>query len=238
LHVGIIMDGNGRWAEARGRSRIAGHRAGGDTVRRIVECAPDHGIATLTLYAFSADNWRRPRREVTALMGLLVEYLRGEIARCMREGVRLSFIGRRDRLPGALLAAMKAGESATARGRTLHLRVAIDYSARDAIVRAAGQVARERTPLPDDAGIDREAFARALAGIEVAGAEAPDVDLLIRTGGEQRLSDFLLWECAYAELHFTEVMWPDFGIHDLEGALREFHGRQRRFGGLSQQAAG
>jgi undecaprenyl diphosphate synthase len=230
LHVGIIMDGNGRWAEARGWPRIAGHRAGGDAVRRVVESAPDLGVGTLTLYAFSADNWCRPPREVRALMNLLVEYLRHEVERCIREGVRVSFIGRRDRLPETVCRAMSAAESDTAAGATLHLRLAVDYSARDAIIRVARQL-----PRGDESG--REAFSRMLGEIEVPGAAAPEVDLLIRTGGEQRLSDFLLWESAYAELYFTSVMWPDFSKRDFEAAIREFHGRQRRFGALPKRAA-
>jgi undecaprenyl diphosphate synthase len=230
LHVGIIMDGNGRWAEARGLPRIAGHRAGGDTVRRVVEDAPDLGVGTLTLYAFSADNWSRPRREVRALMGLLIEYLRREVARCVREGVKVSFIGRRDRLPDVVARAMGAAEAETAAGKTLHLRLAIDYSARDSILRVAQQ-------LPAGAEPSRETFSRLLGELEAPGAVAPEVDLLIRTGGEQRLSDFLLWESAYAELYFTPVMWPDFAARDFEAAVREFHGRQRRFGALPKRAA-
>jgi undecaprenyl diphosphate synthase len=199
-------------------------------VRRVVEAAPGFGIGTLTLYAFSADNWRRPRREVTALMELLTDYLRREIARCVAEGVRVSFIGRRDRLPEVITRAMEAAEGATAAGKTLHLRLAIDYSARDAIISAARRIDPRSEP-------SREEFHRLLGDIEQPGAAAPDVDLLIRTGGEQRLSDFLLWECAYAELLFTPAMWPDFSTRDLDAAVREFHNRQRRFGGLPKQAA-
>jgi undecaprenyl diphosphate synthase len=231
LHVAIIMDGNGRWATARGRPRIAGHRAGGDTVRRVVEAAPDLGIGTLTLYAFSSDNWSRPRREVAALMDLLGEYLRREVARCLKEGVRISFIGRRDRIPSRLVRAMETAETETEAGRTLHLRLALDYSARDAILRAARHV-------PSGEIMSRESFGNLLAEIESPGAVAPEVDLLIRTGGERRLSDFLLWESAYAELHFTSVMWPDFATRDLERAVDEFNHRERRFGGLPKSAAG
>ncbi len=225
------MDGNGRWATARGWPRVAGHKVGGETVQRIIQAAPDFSIGTLTLYAFSSDNWTRPRREVAALMELLAEYLRREIPRCLEEGVRLHFIGRRDRLPDNLVRAMRSAESATAPGRVLDLRLAIDYSARDTIVRAARRLRPDQEPT-------REAFTRLLAESESAdGAPAPEVDLLIRTGGEQRLSDFLLWECAYAELYFTPTMWPDFGPAELEQAIHEFHARQRRFGGLSEQAA-
>ena len=215
LHAAIIMDGNGRWATARGMARIAGHRAGADALRRTVEAAPDLGIGILTVYAFSSDNWRRPPDEVSGLMRLLRSYLRSERARCIENGVRISLIGRRDRLPRMLLPAIEAAEAATAHGTTLHLRVAVDYSSRDAIVAAAAHCDKDAT---------RVTFARALAG--------PDVDFLIRTGGEQRLSDFLLWECAYAELIFTPRMWPDFNESDLAAAVAEFHSRDRRFGAV------
>ena len=204
-HTAIIMDGNGRWAQARGLPRSAGHRAGATAVRRVIEAAPSLGINALTLYAFSADNWQRPRAEVQTLMRLLRVYLRNETARCVEQGVRLEVIGRRDRLPAVLRAAIVATERATSGGRTLDLRLAIDYSARDAI-------ARGETPLPD-------------------------VDLLIRTGGEQRLSDFLLRECAYAELYFTPCAWPDFDGTALAAAVAEFGRRQRRFGGLTAVAS-
>ena len=230
LHVAIIMDGNGRWATARGWPRVAGHRAGGDTVRRVIEAGPGIGIGTLTLYAFSADNWARPRREVAALMELLSEYLRREIPRCVKEGVRVHFIGRRDRIPERLVRAMRAAEATTAPGRVLQLRLAVDYSARDAIVRAAQRM----TP---DQPATRENFARLIGEVEQPEASAPEVDLLIRTGGEQRLSDFLLWESAYAELCFSPTMWPDFSIQELEEAIQDFRARQRRFGGLPEQAA-
>ncbi len=199
-------------------------------MRRVVEAAPGVGVGTLTLYAFSSDNWRRPRREVATLMELLADYLRREVARCVAEGVRVSFIGRRDRLPEAILRAMEAAEAATTAGKTLHLRLAIDYSSRDSIIRAARRIAPGTEP-------SREEFHRLLSEVEQPGAAAPAVDLLIRTGGEQRLSDFLLWESAYAELLFTSMMWPDFTARDLESAVREFHNRQRRFGGLPKQAA-
>jgi undecaprenyl diphosphate synthase len=219
LHAAIIMDGNGRWAAQRGSPRVAGHRAGAEALRRTVEAAPDLGISTLTVYAFSSDNWRRPRPEVAALMKMFHSYLRREQARCIEEGVRVSVIGRRDRLPPLLLPVIEECENATARGEKLHLRLAVDYSSRDAIV-AAAQSHKGK--------VSREAFAKALG--------AQDVDLLIRTGGEQRLSDFLLWECAYAELVFTPVMWPDFGASDLADAVGEFHSRERRFGALPKVA--
>jgi undecaprenyl diphosphate synthase len=210
------MDGNGRWAAARGLPRVAGHHAGAGAVRRAVEAAPALGISTLTLYAFSSDNWQRPAPEVAALMKLFRAYLLSETARCVQEGVRLQIIGRRDRLPADLLATLDETEAATRQGRTLHLRIAVDYSARDAIVSAAAKLQDGRAP-------SRESFSQFMG---------QDVDLLIRTGGEQRLSDFLLWESAYAELVFTRRMWPDFDKPDLEAALREFAGRERRFGGL------
>jgi len=222
LHAAIIMDGNGRWATARGRPRTAGHLAGADAVRRAVEAAPGLGVRTLTLFAFSADNWQRPDREVRALMGLFRRYLATEAARCAERGVRISVIGRRDRLPPVLLRAIADAEALTAGQRSFWLRIAVDYSARDAIVRAAGRL----HGLAEDPS--RESFARLLA--EPAQDAVPDVDLLIRTGGEKRLSDFLLWECAYAELVFTDRMWPDFTAADFAEAVRDFHARERRFG--------
>jgi undecaprenyl diphosphate synthase len=224
LHAAIIMDGNGRWATTRGRPRTAGHLAGADAVRRTVEAAPGLGIRTLTLFAFSSDNWQRPDREVRALMGLFRRYLTTEADRCAANRIRISVIGRRDRLPEVLLRAIEEAEAKTAAGRDFWLRIAVDYSARDAILRAA-----ERWRGADAAPPSREVFSRLLADPPQAGP-APDVDLLIRTGGEKRLSDFLLWECAYAELVFTDRMWPDFGAVDLADAVREFEARERRFG--------
>jgi undecaprenyl diphosphate synthase len=217
LHLGIIMDGNGRWALSRGLPRIQGHRAGIEAARRIVEAAPDHGIGTLTLFAFSSDNWRRPKEEVGALMRLMEWYLDHETARCIEQGVRLEVIGRRDRLDAALSRSIAAAEQATAAGDRLRLRIAVDYSARDAILAAARSL-RE---------LSREALENAIG---------PPVDLLIRTGGERRLSDFLLWECAYAELIFTRTMWPDFGPAHLAEALRDYQNRERRFGGIAHPA--
>jgi undecaprenyl diphosphate synthase len=217
LHVAIIMDGNGRWANARGLPRVAGHRAGADTVRRTIETAPSLGISVLTLYAFSADNWRRPAPEVSALMRLLARYLVQECDRLVANGVKLEAIGRRDRLPASVVSLLEQAERRTASGKTLHLRLAIDYSARAAILEAA-RTAHAVTP-----AVTEESLSRQLG---------PDVDLLIRTSGEQRLSDFLLWECAYAEMVFTERMWPDFSNNDLAAALEAFHRRERRFGGL------
>ena len=218
LHAAIIMDGNGRWALARGLPRAAGHRAGVETVSRIVEAAPELGIGVLTLFAFSSDNWQRPSPEVDALMALLWIYLAKETPRCVENGIRMEIIGRRDRLEEPLQRAIQRTEAATAHGRRLRLRMAIDYSAREAILAAA----QETTPL------SRESL---------SGALGPPVDLLIRTGGEQRLSDFLLWECAYAEFVFSRRMWPEYGADDLAWAVREFRGRQRRFGAVPQPTA-
>lgn len=219
LHVAIIMDGNGRWAQARWLPRSAGHRAGVKAVRRVVEAAPSHGIDVLTLYAFSSDNWKRPRPEVSTLMRLLESFLRTEVAACVEEGVRLEVMGRRDRLPQRLRDAIATAERTTAGGTVLRVRLAIDYSARDAIVAAAAHGPCSRVEL-----------ARHLEPALNRGAE--DVDLMIRTGGEQRLSDFMLWECAYAELYFTEMAWPDFDADALAAAIAEFGRRRRRFGGL------
>ncbi len=213
LHVGIIMDGNGRWATARRLPRLAGHEAGAEAVNRVVEAAPGCGVAVLTLFAFSSDNWSRPKEEVAALMRLFACYLERETGRCVENGIRLEVIGRRDRLSRKLLAAIGKAERATAGGSTLRLRIAVDYSARDAILAAA-------RGLPQ---LSRESLETRLW---------PPVDLLIRTGGEQRLSDFMLWECAYAELVFARRMWPDIDASDLASALQEFHCRERRFGGV------
>ena len=235
LHVAIIMDGNGRWARARGRTRTWGHREGAKVARKIVEAAPSHGISVLTLYAFSSDNWRRPAREVAARMRLFETYLRGEVRRCIENGVRLRVIGRRDRLPARLLAAIDAAESATAGGTRLCLRVALDYSSRDAIVEAARLASAQCTG--GRGGPTREEFAELLGAAMHSGEPAREVDLLIRTGGEQRLSDFLLWECAYAELYFTGRMWPEFTVSELEAAVREYHSRERRYGAVPEAAA-
>jgi undecaprenyl diphosphate synthase len=227
MHTAIIMDGNGRWAERRGLARSAGHRAGAKAVRRIVEAATRGPIDILTLYAFSSDNWSRPQPEVAGLMRLLKRYLVSETARCLDNGVRLSVIGRRDRLSRDLVRTIENTERLTAEGASLHLRLAVDYSARAAIARAA-------TRVHDDCSLDE--FESELAAAVHSDVEAP-VDLLIRTGGERRLSDFMLWECAYAELVFVDTFWPDFDEAAFEAALREFSRRDRRFGGLSQTTA-
>jgi undecaprenyl diphosphate synthase len=223
------MDGNGRWATAHGLSRSAGHEAGLRTARAIVEAAVREGVGTLTLYAFSSDNWKRPTAEVTALMRLFRRALLGEAKRCLRNGVRLTILGRRDRLPPSLRRTVEEVEALTASGSRMHLRVAMDYSARDAVLRAA--VGTQAEPLT------REEFSELLARVDHDRLPARDVDLVIRTGGEQRLSDFLLWECAYAELLFVPTMWPEFTAADLAEALEDFRRRNRRFGLAPEQVA-
>ncbi len=231
------MDGNGRWAEARGLRRVAGHREGARAVRRIVEAAPGLGIGALTLYAFSSDNWRRPPSEVGALMTLFRRHLRSELPELLAQGVRLTVIGRRDRLPAGLVSAVERAEAITRRGAVLRLRLAVDYSARDAIV-AAARSAALRSGAPSGVGLDRTGFAGLLGEAIHEDEPARDLDLLIRTGGEQRLSDFLLWEAAYAELLFTPVMWPAFDAAELTRALSVYRGRDRRFGRVPEKAAG
>jgi undecaprenyl diphosphate synthase len=223
IHVAVIMDGNGRWATDRARPREFGHKAGAEAVRRIVEAAPDLGVGTLTLYAFSSDNWQRPRTEVRALMALFRRYLRTELAGLVENGVRLQVVGRRDRLAPDLIQAIKAAEAATIRGQRLLLRLAVDYSSRHALLQAARALGGQEP-------VDAKGFAGLLGQAMHEPHPAPDVDLLVRTGGEQRLSDFLLWECAYAELLFVPRMWPDFDSRDLAAAVRDFRSRERRFG--------
>jgi len=230
IHAAIIMDGSGRWAERRGLKRSAGHRAGVAAVRRSVQAAPGLGIGTLTLHAFSADNWQRAAYEVRELMSIFTEFLRSSVAEWVGTGIRTSVIGRRDRIEPSLVAAIEAAEAATRQGPGLHLRLAIDYSARDAIIHAARSLpgSEEATPLE---------FGRLLGADGRHAEPVPELDLLIRTGGEQRLSDFMLWECAYAELVFMERMWPDFDAEDLAAAVREFRSRDRRFGRIVETVA-
>jgi len=229
LHVAIISDGNGRWATSRGLPRSAGHRAGAEAARRVIEAAPRMGIHTLTLFALSSANWKRPAAEVNAILRLLHEYLFAETTHCIDEGVRLSIIGRRDRLPATLRQAIADSEAVTARGTRMHLRLAVDYSAREAIYYAACRFYKVTELSP-------ESFSDVLA--EVLRGGSTEVDLLIRTGGEQRLSDFLLWECAFAELVFTQKRWPDFAAADLEAAVLEFGKRERTRGALPDAIAG
>ena len=231
LHAGIIMDGNGRWAERRGLPRTAGHKAGAAAVERLVEAAPGAGIGVLTLYAFSSDNWNRPMPEVAALMRLFKSYLRGKRERAIDNGVAVEVIGRRDRLPVPLLREIAETEAVTSGGTLLRVRLAVDYSGRDAIVRAAVKAGEEAGDL------ERDRFGELVAQVDHGRPDVPPVDLLIRTGGEKRLSDFLLWESAYAELFFTEVMWPDFSRTLLEEMVADFRARERRFGGISAAPA-
>jgi undecaprenyl diphosphate synthase len=234
MHVAIIMDGNGRWAARRGLQRSAGHQVGARAVRRVVEAAARSPVDVLTLYAFSADNWCRPSDEVDKLMRLLERYLHSETARCVGNGVRVKVIGRRDRLDGNLLRSIEQTERMTADCSRLTLQLAIDYSARDALARAAVLLA-ERHDIDGRELCAR--FAQNLARACHSSLTEPAVDLLIRTGGERRLSDFLLWECAYAELIFIDDLWPDFGEESFAAALSEYYRRERRFGGLPARQA-
>ncbi len=229
LHVAIISDGNGRWATSRGLPRSAGHRAGAEAARRVIRAAPLLGIHTLTLFALSSANWKRPASEVNGILRLLHEYLLIETSHCVEEGVRLSIIGRRDRLPATLREAIADSEALTARGARLHLRLAVDYSAREAIYHAACRFYKVTELSPDS-------FSSVLAEVQRGGST--EVDLLIRTGGEQRLSDFLLWECAFAEFVFLPKRWPDFAAADLETAVEEFYTRERTRGALPDAIAG
>jgi undecaprenyl diphosphate synthase len=219
------MDGNGRWAQWRGRPRGEGHRAGAEAVRRTVKAAPAIGIGTLTLYAFSTENWKRPRHEVNALMGLFRRHLANETPQCVEKGIRINVVGRRDRLEPSLVSVIEESERVTAACSRLHLRIAVDYSAQDAILRAVARIGPGRT-------LRREDLARAIAEVTHDAPGTPDVDLLIRTGGELRLSDLLGWDSGYAELLFSKKMWPDFDGEDLRSAVDDFRNRERRFGAL------
>ncbi|MDH3456469.1 MAG: polyprenyl diphosphate synthase [Gemmatimonadota bacterium] len=231
LHVGIIMDGNGRWARTQGKPRWRGHLAGVDTVRDVVRGSPDLGITTLTLYAFSSDNWKRPPAEVGRLFWLLREYCRRETAELIDNGVRVTHVGRRDRIPPSALGELDRTIGQTRGGTRLQLRLAIDYSSRFMISEAARAVADRVT-----AGLlDTDAVTPDLLKQFISNG-TPEPDLVVRTAGEQRLSDFLLWESAYAELYFTPVLWPDFRRADLALAVSEFHRRERRFGGVKVES--
>jgi undecaprenyl diphosphate synthase len=227
MHIAIIMDGNGRWATARNLDRQAGHRAGARAVHGVVRAAVRHGVDTLTLYAFSCDNWHRPASEVEALFGLLRRYLITETRRCIVDSIRINFIGRRDRLSPTLLRQIEHSERLTAAGQRLHLRIAVDYSSRRSIIEAGRQLARSPAA-------DPEQFLSLLGTVDHSDPPAAEVDLLIRTGGERRLSDFLLWECAYAELCFVDAPWPDFDEAAFVAALQEYSRRERRFGRISR----
>jgi undecaprenyl diphosphate synthase len=228
MHVAIIMDGNGRWATRRGLPRTAGHVEGAKAVRIAVESAARAGIETLTLYAFSAANWDRPRGEVDGLMFLLRRYLFTETRRCIDQSIRLNVIGRRDRLDESLLRAIEQSERMSADGTRMHLRIAVDYSAQQSIIAAAHRMRVTQALHADD-------FRRLLDDVNHSTPHAGEVDLLIRTGGEKRLSDFLLWESAYAELHFTDCLWPDFDEQHFQIALEEYAGRARRFGKVNTE---
>ena len=225
-HIAIIMDGNGRWAKARGLPRIAGHRRGADAVRRTLEAAGDLGVPYLTLFGFSSENWKRPHDEVDDLMGLLRHYLRGEIAELHRNGVRLRVIGDRGRLSADIVALIENAETLTHDNQAINLTVALSYGGRAEIVAAARAVAAKAA----SGQLAPEAIDENLIAKHLFTADLPDPDLLIRTSGEQRISNFLLWQCAYAELVFTKTLWPDFGRADLEQAITEFSGRERRYG--------
>ena len=225
-HVAIIMDGNGRWAQARGLPRIAGHRQGADAVRRTLVAAGELGIPYLTLVGFSSENWKRPPDEIESLMGLLRHYLRSEIAELHRHGVRLRIIGERDRLAGDIAGLIRNAEILTCDNDRLNLTIALSYGGRAEIVAAARAIAAE--VMAGKLALDR--IDEAAIGRHLFTSELPEPDLLIRTSGEQRISNFLLWQCAYAELVFTKTLWPDFGRADLEQAVADFGGRERRYG--------
>jgi undecaprenyl diphosphate synthase len=232
MHVAIIMDGNGRWASQSGLPRSVGHRAGAKAVDRVVETAARHGISTLTLYAFSADNWRRPQAEVSALFSLLRHYLKTQTPRCLEQSIGINVIGRRDRLPPDVLQTIERSERVTAHCGGMRLRIAVDYSSQYSLMESCKRMS-------DEASTDRARFRKHLADVDHSATGAPDVDLLIRTGGEKRLSDFLLWECAYAELHFVDCYWPDFDEAAFTHAIKEYGRRERRFGqvGAAEQLA-
>jgi undecaprenyl diphosphate synthase len=229
MHVAIIMDGNGRWAARRHLPRTAGHRAGAKTVDAIVTAAARQQIGTLTLYAFSSANWNRPRAEVSGLFTLLRRYLLTQTQRCLEQSIRINVIGRRDRLGVELRQLIENSERLTAHCTGMQLRIAVDYSAQHSLLETCRR-------LQSHADIDRSRFMEQLAAVDHSSGAVPEVDLLIRTGGEKRLSDFLLWECAYAELHFVECLWPDFDAAAFDQAVAEFGRRDRRFGGLTAAA--
>jgi undecaprenyl diphosphate synthase len=225
-HVAIIMDGNRRWAEARGIPVALGHRAGAEAARRAVQAAADAGIGWLTLFAFSSENWRRPIEEVSALSGLLRLYLRNEVAGLVRDGVKLHVIGDHSRFGAELSQMVAQAEEATSGGTRLNLVMALSYGARDEILAATKAVARAAK-----AGtLDPESLSEGQFGGFLQTAGMPDPDLIIRTSGEQRLSNFLLWQAAYAEFVFLDALWPDFTAEDLRAAVAEFHRRERRYG--------
>ncbi len=225
-HIAIIMDGNGRWAQARGLPRIAGHRQGAEAVRRTVRAAGELGIPYLTLFGFSSENWKRPLTEIDDLMGLLRHYLRGEIAELHRNGVRLRVIGDRARLAPDIVTLIANAEELTRENRGVNLTIALSYGGRAEIVAAVRALAAKVLAGESQTSeIDEDLISRHLFTSEI-----PDPDLLIRTSGEQRISNFLLWQCAYSELVFTKTLWPDFGEADLVQAIADFGCRERRYG--------
>jgi undecaprenyl diphosphate synthase len=225
-HIAIIMDGNGRWAQARGMPRIAGHRRGADALRRTLIATGELGIPYLTLFGFSSENWKRPFDEVDDLMGLLRHYLRGEIAELHRNGVRLRVIGEIGRLPSDLITLIANAEALTRDNRGIDLTVALSYGGRAEIVAATRAIAAKVAA----GSLAIDSVDEDLIAAHLFTADLPDPDLLIRTSGEQRISNFLLWQCAYAELVFTKTLWPDFGRSDLEQAIADYCGRERRYG--------
>ncbi len=235
MHVAIIMDGNGRWATQRYMPRSAGHVEGARAVRATVEAAARAGVETLTLYAFSAANWTRPPGEIAALMKLFGQYLFSETRRCIEQSIRVNVIGRRDRLSENLLRTIEQSERLSASCTGMHLRVAVDYSSQYSILQAARQAQRRNAA---ETGVSAEDFLRLLHEVDHSAPAAGPVDLLIRTGSERRLSDFLLWECAYAELYFSDCLWPEFNEARFRQALADYAGRQRRFGGLGATRIG
>jgi undecaprenyl diphosphate synthase len=228
LHVAIICDGNGRWATSRALPRTLGHRQGAQAAQSVIRCAPHLGIHTLTLFALSSANWKRPQAEITGILRILHEYILTETSHCLDNGIRLSVIGRRDRMTAPLREAVADAEALTANCANLHLRLAVDYSARQAIFQAASRFYKATK-------LSSESFADVLSEVQHGGST--EVDLLIRTGGEQRISDFLLWESAFAELVFLDKRWPDFTPADLRAAVLEFERRDRTRGGMPRDFA-
>jgi undecaprenyl diphosphate synthase len=227
-HVAVIMDGNGRWAKARGMPRTLGHRAGVNALKRTVEAAPQFGLECLTVFGFSTENWRRPIAEVSELMGLVKLYVQTDLDRLAREGVRVRILGRRDGLPPDIQEIVERAEAKTAHNSSFLLQVAFNYGSRADIVDAARRFATQvREGSADPADLDETTF-----GSLLATAKGPPVDLVIRTSGERRISNFLLWEAAYAEFVFQNVLWPDYGPEALSEAIEEFRRRERRFGGV------
>ena len=227
-HVAIIMDGNGRWAKARGLPRVAGHRRGADAVRRVVRGAGELGIPVLTLFAFSTENWTRPVDEVNDLMGLLRHYLRNELDELRKNGARLRVIGNREGLASDIVRDISDAENMTRGNSRIDVNICINYGARAEILQAIRSLARQVAAGELSADrIDEDCFES-----ELLTAGVPDPDLLIRTSGEQRISNFMLWQCAYAELVFVDTLWPDFGKEHLEQAIAEFRRRERRYGGV------